>query len=65
LIEVDNNIPFKAAQFTTKAAAASAQGARAAAMDNGITYRLFLFSQDGSQLISSTNLQQVAKEQLM
>lgn len=54
LIEVDNNIPFKAAQFTTKAAAASAQGARAAAMDNGITYRLFLFSQDGSQLISST-----------
>ena len=52
MIAVDNNVPFSAAKSTAKANSA-ASGTRAAAMDNGITYRLFLFSQDGSQLISS------------
>lgn len=53
VLQTDNNIPFKAAQSLTKAASTSGSSTRAAAIENGVKYRLYLFSQDGTQLISS------------
>ncbi|CAM3548767.1 hypothetical protein [Sphingobacterium prati] len=53
VLQTDNNVPFKAAQSLTKAASTSGSSTRAAAIENGVKYRLYLFSQDGSQLISS------------
>ncbi|RKE57102.1 hypothetical protein [Sphingobacterium detergens] len=55
VLAVDNNVPFKASQRVVRAASnSSSTGVRAAAIDNGVKYRLYLFSQDGTQLISST-----------
>lgn len=53
VLQTDNNVPFKAAQSLTKAASTSGSSTRAAAVENGVKYRLYLFSQDGTQLISS------------
>lgn len=56
---VDNNVPFKAASSVAVKrngagqVAAAGSNLRAAALNDGVTYRLYLFSEDGSQLISS------------
>lgn len=57
---VDNNVPFKAAasdavqsRNADGTVAAASTGLRAAALDNGVTYRVYLFSADGTQLLSS------------
>lgn len=55
VLAIDDNVPLKASQRVVKAAkSGSSAGVRAAAVENGVKYRLYLFSQDGTQLISST-----------
>ncbi|MGE8241629.1 MAG: hypothetical protein ACN6PD_02895, partial [Sphingobacterium sp.] len=56
---VDNNVPFTAASGITVKNSGSGQAAaannslRAAALPSGVTYRLYLLSADGSQVLSS------------
>jgi len=56
---VDNNVPFTAASGITVKNSSSGQATaantslRAAALPSGVTYRLYLLSSDGSQVISS------------
>ncbi|MDH5828796.1 hypothetical protein [Sphingobacterium faecium] len=61
---IDNNIPLKGirgisdnisqSSNSSAQAAASSKGLRAAVLAPGVTYRLYLFSADGSQLVSSS-----------
>ena len=57
---VDNNVPFTAASGVavkgfngSGQVAAASSNLRAAALANGVTYRLYLLSSDGTQVISS------------
>jgi hypothetical protein len=56
VLETDYNVPFTASKSKLKGASSNgdSKGIKAAAIENGVKYRLYLFSQDGSQLISST-----------
>ncbi|MDR2274049.1 MAG: hypothetical protein LBF27_24295 [Sphingobacterium sp.] len=55
VLAIDDNVPFKASQRVVKTSSnGSSTGVRAAAIDNGVKYRLYLFTEDGTQLISST-----------
>lgn len=61
---IDNNVPLKGirgisdnisqSSNSSAQAAASSKGLRAAVLAPGVTYRLYLFSADGSQLVSSS-----------
>lgn len=55
VLETSNNLPASVSQSLAKTAAANGSSAskRAAAIENGVKYRLYLFSQDGTQLLSS------------
>ena len=54
VLETDHNLPFTASQSITKATSSKGNAKRAAAIDNGVKYRLYLFSQDGTAFITST-----------
>ncbi|MFD1771597.1 fimbrillin family protein [Sphingobacterium suaedae] len=51
VLAVDNNVPFKAAKALRQSTGGA--GIKAAAVEDGVSYRLFLFSADGTTLVTS------------